>query len=173
MNHNIRTQLTRVFTDHTALMQAAARKRVSRNEEAKRREVAFCSQFEEHARTVILPLFEEVSVAVHENGHGCTVTCATHGTFFSGADEAPGVIFMFYPGSMPTGDYALKPLSSHVAVFADLFRQKAQLYAKSVRPGGFTPGQLPNLLSLQEVTTDLLAATCISVIKETLHRMEA
>lgn len=172
MKEGIRTQLTQVFADHLSHEQSSARQRMSRDEKKKSLEDAFRSEFEAHTRDVILPLFEEVSSAVRENGHGCTVTLATHGAFFSGPDDGPGVIFMFYPGSVPASEYALKPNSSYVAVFADLSRQKAHLYAKAVRPGGFTPGQLPDLLSLPEVTAELLAATSIGIIKETLHRME-
>ena len=83
------------------------------------------------------------------------------------------MILMFYPDIVLEEDYVLQPLSSYVAVFADLFRQQARLYAKSVRPGGFTAGQLPDVLSLAEVTSERLVTTCIRVIKDTMHRMEA
>lgn len=172
MNGDIRQRLNRVFKDHESLMQAAARQRVSRAEETDRRVEAFHRQFEEHAATVVLPAFEEVCAAVRENGHHCTVTRATHGTFFSGPDDAPGVIFMFYPESVPEEDYALKPGSSFVAVFADFSRQQAQLHTKAVRPHGFMPGQLPDLLPLSELTPELLTTTCIDIIEKTLHHME-
>ena len=172
MNDDIRQRLSRVFSEHESSIQAAARRRVSRGEEAERRDAAFRRKFEKHTATVVLPAFETVSAAVHENGHHCTVTRATHGTFFSGPDDAPGVIFMFYPESVPEEDYALKPGSSFVAVFADFSRQQAQLHTKAVRPHGFMPGQLPDLLPLSELTPELLTATCIDIIEKTLHHME-
>lgn len=172
MDEASRAQLNRVFQEHASLLQAAEDQLLSRNEEATRLESEFRGQFEELTSGVILPVFEEVSTAVLENGHRCTVTRATFGMFFSNSNDAPGVVFMFYPGIGSEEDYVFKPVSSYVGVFADISLQKVQLFTKAVRPGGFMPQQLPVLLPLSEVTSKFLAATCIDVIKETLHRME-
>ena len=173
MDENARAQLKHVFEDYALVVESAANDRVSREAESGRLHSAFQRAFEAHLNDVVLPLFEEIGAEVRKSGHGCTVTRATHGTFFSGPEMATGGIFMFYPGSVLEEHYALRPGSAYVAVFEDPSRLKARLYAKAVSPGGFVPGQPPRVVPLEDLTPELLTTTCIDVIRETLRRMES
>lgn len=172
MDHSISTRLTHVFDEHNSHIRQAAERRESRDEEAKRSDSAFHLQFETHLTGAVLPLLEEVGAAVRANGHECEVTRATHGDFFSGANDAPGAVFMFYPAGVPESKRTLSPRSSYVAVFAEPSQHKVQLHTQAVQPGGFRPGRPPTWLSIEEVNSELLTSTCIDVIEETMHCME-
>jgi hypothetical protein len=173
MREEIRTQLSQLFSDHASTMDADERRRDSRDREEERVGAEFQARFDAFCRETVVPLFEDVSHEVREGGHGCTVTSTTHGKFFSGPSEAPGVVFMFYPGAETPEGYVLKPFSSHVAVFGDAQKQKVQIHSIAVLPGGFSPGKPPEILPLEEVTDERLGSLCIEIIGETLRRMES
>jgi hypothetical protein len=172
MQDDTRARLTALFTDHTSAVDAAAQKRVSRDLDEKRVEEQFREAFAAHCTNVILPLLEDFKREIFENGHGATVASTTHGKFFSGPDNALGVVFMFYPGTVASGDYAFKPDTSHLAVFGVASRQEVQIYSKAEIRGGFTPGKLPDVFPLADVTVELLSAKCLDIIGDTLHRLQ-
>lgn len=172
MREETKTQLSRLFSEHASTMDAERLRRDFRDREEERREEEFQIRFDTYCRETIVPLLEDMSREVQKGGHSCKVASVTHGKFFSGPSNAPGVIFMFYPGNMAPEEHVLKPFSSHIAVFGDVSKQQVQIHSMVVLPGGFTPGKRPELLPLEGVTADYLTGVCIDVIGETLHLME-